>query len=46
MPGTAQPYPGLRPDDGQAKLRLVYDVLDGMFGYDVLRCVRAVMTAV
>ena len=36
----------LATDDGQAKLRPVYDALDGMFDYEVLRCVRAAMTAV
>ena len=35
----------LATDDGQAKLRPVYDALDGMFDYEVLRCVRAAMTA-
>ena len=32
--------------DDQARLRPVYDALDGMFDYEVLRCVRAAMTAV
>ena len=36
----------LASDDGQAKLKPVYDALDGMFDYEVLRCVRAAMTAV
>jgi ATP-dependent DNA helicase RecQ len=36
----------LATDDGQAKLKPVYDALDGMFDYEVLRCVRAAMTAV
>jgi ATP-dependent DNA helicase RecQ len=35
----------LATDDGQAKLKPVYDALDGMFDYEVLRCVRAAMTA-
>jgi ATP-dependent DNA helicase RecQ len=36
----------LATDDGQEKLKPVYDALDGMFDYEVLRCVRAAMTAV
>jgi len=36
----------LATDDGEAKLRPVYDALDGMFAYEVLRCVRASMTSV
>ena len=36
----------LATDDGQAKLKPAYDALDGMFDYEVLRCVRAAMTAV
>ena len=36
----------LATDDGQAKLKPVYDALDGMFEYGVLRCVRAAMVAV
>ena len=32
--------------DDQSRLRPVYDALDGMFDYEVLRCVRASMTAV
>ncbi|MGD2054160.1 MAG: DNA helicase RecQ [Gammaproteobacteria bacterium] len=35
----------LATDDGQVKLKPVYDALDGMFDYNVLRCVRAAMTA-
>ena len=30
--------------EGQVKLKPVYDALDGMFDYEVLRCVRAAMT--
>ena len=33
----------LAADDGEARLRPVYDALDGMFDYEVLRCVRASM---
>jgi ATP-dependent DNA helicase RecQ len=36
----------LSTEDGQAKLKPVYDALDGMYDYEVLRCVRAAMTAV
>ena len=36
----------LATDDGQEKLKPVFDALDGMFDYEVLRCVRAAMTAV
>ena len=36
----------LATDDGQHKLKPVYEALDGMFDYEVLRCVRASMTAV
>jgi ATP-dependent DNA helicase RecQ len=36
----------LATEDGETKLRPVYDALDGMFDYEVLRCVRAAMTAV
>ncbi|NNL06607.1 MAG: ATP-dependent DNA helicase RecQ, partial [Gammaproteobacteria bacterium] len=36
----------LATEDGETKLRPVYDALDGMFEYEVLRCVRAAMTAV
>jgi ATP-dependent DNA helicase RecQ len=35
----------LATDDGQVTLKPVYDALDGMFDYNVLRCVRAAMTA-
>jgi len=28
-------------DDGSRKLKTVYDALDGMFDYNVLRCVQA-----
>ena len=35
----------LTADDGQDKLKPVYDALDGMFSYEVLRCVRAAMHA-
>jgi ATP-dependent DNA helicase RecQ len=35
----------LATEDGELKLRPVYDALDGMFEYEVLRCVRASMTA-
>ena len=35
----------LATQDDQAKLKPVYDALDGMFDYEVLRCVRAAMTA-
>ena len=35
----------LATDDGQQKLKPVYDALDGMFNYEILRCVRAAMTA-
>jgi len=31
----------LSVEDGTKKLKPVYDALDGMFNYDVLRCVRA-----
>jgi len=30
-------------DDGNRKLKTVYDALDGMFDYNVLRCVQAAM---
>jgi ATP-dependent DNA helicase RecQ len=33
----------LATDDGQAKLKPVYDALDGMVDYEVLRCVKAAM---
>lgn len=33
----------LTTDDGQAKLKPVYDALDGMVDYEVLRCVKAAM---
>jgi ATP-dependent DNA helicase RecQ len=33
----------LMTEDGQGKLKPVYDALDGMFDYGVLRCVRAGM---
>ena len=33
----------LATDDGQAKLKPVYDALDGMVEYEVLRCVKAAM---
>ena len=36
----------LATEDGETKLRPVYDALDGMYEYEVLRCVRAAMTAV
>ncbi|MGB5520673.1 MAG: RQC domain-containing protein, partial [Gammaproteobacteria bacterium] len=35
----------LSTEDGQTKLKPVYDALDGMYDYEVLRCVRAAMTA-
>jgi len=35
----------LATDDAQEKLKPVYDALDGMFNYEILRCVRAAMTA-
>ena len=35
----------LATDEGQVKLKPVYDALDGIFGYEVLRCVRAAMSA-
>ncbi len=35
----------LAMEDGQEKLKPVYDALDGMFNYEILRCVRAAMTA-
>jgi ATP-dependent DNA helicase RecQ len=35
----------LAVDDGQEKLKPVYDALDGMFNYEILRCVRAAMIA-
>ncbi len=35
----------LATQNDQAKLKPVYDALDGMFDYEVLRCVRAAMTA-
>jgi len=34
----------LATESGQEKLKPVYDALDGMFDYDVLRCVRAAMS--
>ena len=36
----------LATDDGKAKLRPAYEALDGMFDYEILRCVRAAMIAV
>ena len=33
----------LSVDDGSRKLKPVFDALDGMFDYDILRCVQAAM---
>jgi ATP-dependent DNA helicase RecQ len=35
----------LATDDGHHKLKPVYEALDGMFEYEVLRCVQAAMSA-